>query len=251
MPGPHPARDAVLKHLRQSFPLKLDLDMGYAVYSHDQVHAAYEHAVEVMTTQVKEYGPDYLRVLRLYMFTPLSRTIIADMLDFDQSTVKRKEDAAADLILGHLHAQTGAFGLVTSKPDRLREAVLKSLRVCFVKRLPLQLGDQVFDFEDVRAAVEVLSNNGPDCVRVLRRYLSSQDSRATIAKRMVLDPSTVKRRLYVSVNMIMQYLYHYDFENEPLFAVTDPDTGEGVRNGQVITRSPLPVAFPYADRSNF
>jgi hypothetical protein len=95
MPAPNPKRDKVLKYLRQSFPYKDALtSWDGRVYPYELVREA--------VYNLRDNGPEFLRVLHYYLFTPLSRTRIAEEVCYDASTVKRKLDIAADHIMQYL-----------------------------------------------------------------------------------------------------------------------------------------------------
>jgi hypothetical protein len=101
MPAPNPKRDKVLKYLRQSFPYKETLTLwDGSSYPYDKVREAVDN--------LKHNGPEFLRILNYYLFTPLSRTRIADEVGFDASTVKRRLDIAADMIVQYLQHESVA-----------------------------------------------------------------------------------------------------------------------------------------------
>lgn len=95
MPAPNPKRDKVLKYLKSGFPHKDDLKLGEQLYPYEKMYAA--------VYSLRDCNPELLRILNYYMFQALSRTRIADEVGFDASTIKRKLDIAADLIMQRVH----------------------------------------------------------------------------------------------------------------------------------------------------
>lgn len=138
-------------------------------------------------------------------------------------------------------------------PNKIRDKVLKHLRLSYPYQLDLDMGDgNVYPYADVKAALAVLQDNGSDYVRVLRLYMFTPLSRTMIADMLDFDPSTVKRKLDRSADMIMQYLNHFDFGDQLLFPATDPNTGNALldEHGEQKYTS-MPCAYPLADRNNF
>lgn len=110
-------------------------------------------------------------------------------------------------------------------PNPKRDKVLKYLRQSFPYKDPLTSWDgRVYSYELVREAVYNLRDNGPEFLRVLHYYLFTPLSRTRIAEEVCYDASTVKRKLDIAADHIMQYLEHHDFSNDAVFEVRDPDT---------------------------
>lgn len=115
MPAPNPRRDAVLKYLKHSFPHKVDFE------SSDGTVFPYLKVKEAVYS-LKDNGPELLRILNYHMFTPLSRTRIAEEVGYDPSTIKRKLDLAADNIMQRLeHGDFPPEDLFTIRDVRTNE----------------------------------------------------------------------------------------------------------------------------------
>ncbi len=133
MPKPHALRKHVLAYLKSDFVHAQDLRIPLTDTAMDGVIAlealseldedgefvdrsegldadefevfAYED-VKKAVFALRDNDPDILRILWYYIGTALSRTRIADEVDFDASTVKRKADRGIDLVLQKLrHGQ--------------------------------------------------------------------------------------------------------------------------------------------------
>lgn len=94
MPKPHPTRDKFLKYLRG--PLAHDnpwVDVS-GVYLATEVRVAIK--------KLEASDPVLYKILNIYICTRNGRMEIAQKVDYDSSTVKRKLDQAADLVLQKL-----------------------------------------------------------------------------------------------------------------------------------------------------
>ena len=95
MPKPDANRDRTLKYLRSEFPHKADLVLGGRTYPYEDVrHALYS---------IKDTDPQLLKIFNYYAFSALSRTRIADEVGFDASTIKRRLNIVADLVMQKLN----------------------------------------------------------------------------------------------------------------------------------------------------
>lgn len=94
MPKPNPIRDKFLKYLRGN----LAHDMPW----YDVSGIYFARDVRVAVKQVAHTDPMLYRILHAYITTRNSRMEIARAVSFDSSTVKRKLDEAADIVLQNL-----------------------------------------------------------------------------------------------------------------------------------------------------
>lgn len=96
MPAPHPMRGPFLKYLREKFPYKEDFtDTKGNVYSYDSIKTAIGE-IRHMNFELNE---------ALYYFTKsrLPRTQIADTMNVDSTTYKRKLNKACDLVMEYVN----------------------------------------------------------------------------------------------------------------------------------------------------
>lgn len=119
MPSPDPRRDLLLKYLRNDFPYQRNFeDWNKKTYDYTEVKDA--------VYSLKDNNPEINRILTYHLYTRLPRTRIAEEVGFDPSTVKRKLDQAADLVMQRLaHEDFPPRDLFTIK-DMHTEALRKS-----------------------------------------------------------------------------------------------------------------------------
>jgi hypothetical protein len=96
MPEPHKGRNKLLKYLRYEFPhSKSFIDPGSGeTFTKIQIKEAIKKLIKT--------DPGHHRILYYWYNSRMSRLQIAAAAEMDSSTVKRKMDASADIILMHL-----------------------------------------------------------------------------------------------------------------------------------------------------
>jgi hypothetical protein len=95
MPSPNPRRDLLLKYLRHSFPYELDFkDWEGVVHPYQKVKDA--------LYSIRDNNPEIVRIMTYHLYTRLPRTRVAEEVGYDPSTVKRKLDQGADLVMQRL-----------------------------------------------------------------------------------------------------------------------------------------------------
>lgn len=122
-------------------------------------------------------------------------------------------------------------------PNPRRDALLKYLKHGFPHGNDFVASDSAtYEYTKVKEAVYALKDNGPELLKILTYHMFSPLSRTRIAEEVGYDPSTIKRKLDLAADNVMQRLAHGNLPPEDLFSIRDPLTGE-VRN------SPFPVTF--------
>lgn len=224
MPAPDPIRDSVLKYLRFRYPY------GEQLLLRDGRCYAYEDVKAAVSKLAADLPDDFMRVLVCFAWEPWERVTISAEVDFDSSTVKRKLDMIADMLMEHLDDAPNNHVFEGPKAKLLRTSQLAGLRKAIIHNTPWVLWDgTVVPVETWRAALKNLEENAPEYVRVLHMYARKlQGGRlnpvAKVAKTLVNDSSTIRRKLHVSVDMVVQHLRNREVLNRPhLFPIRDED----------------------------
>lgn len=122
-------------------------------------------------------------------------------------------------------------------PNPRRDLVLKYLKHSFPHGTDFTAPDgTVYEYATVKKAVYSLRDNGPELLKILIYHMTTPLSRTRIAEEVGYDPSTIKRKLDIAADLIMQRLAHSDLPPEDLFTMRDSETG-------AINSSPFPVTF--------
>lgn len=122
-------------------------------------------------------------------------------------------------------------------PNPKRDLLLKYLRHAFPYGEDFTAYDGVvYPYEAVKEAVYSQRDNGPELLRILIFHMNTPLSRTRIAEEVGYDPSTVKRKLDIAADNIMQRLVHASLPPEDLFTIRIESTGE-------IIKTPFPITF--------
>ncbi len=99
MPAPHPVRGPFLKYLREQFPYKQDFtDPKGNVYSYEQIKQG--------ISEIRHVNYELNEALFYFTKSRLPRTQIADTMNVDSTTYKRKLNKACDLVLEYVNHKT-------------------------------------------------------------------------------------------------------------------------------------------------
>jgi predicted transcriptional regulator len=252
-PRPTAKRDAVLKYLRNEFPFQHDLRTADGkLYAYPKVREAFYSLTEELKNPKPKLGRsnsedgsqdavlcvEHFATLSCYMNTRLTRTRVAETVEFDQSTVKRKLDAVADKLLETLAEQE------VDEPRKFKgrcEAVLKYIRNDYPAQADFEDWDgQKVPYLMIRKAVQSLQENDPEHLRILNYFMNKELTRTAIAKAVEYDQSTIKRKLDAAASTIMSRVLYADFWAQ----VNDLVPGGLFQNWNPYTNKTAPAAFP-------
>lgn len=103
-------------------------------------------------------------------------------------------------------------------PNPRRGSFLKYLREQFPYKLDYTDSDgQLFEYILVKECIERLKDNDPQLLRVLWYHMHTRLPRTRAAEQLFMDPTTVKRKLDVACDVIMQFVQHRNIWPKQLF----------------------------------
>ncbi len=206
MPAPQPDRANFLLYLRNEFPYKMDLlTLQGETVSYEDIYNGMLAA--------RDGDPTLYRILWLHTHTRLPRDYMVDLTYFDTSTVKRRLNAAIDLV-----AERSGFVLLhLDHPLPIPSREIIFARNHFLDYLGegyrndldyVDLTEGVLPRERVTFGIEHLQDNDPKFSKMIMYHINSTLPRTQIAYNTGADPSTVKRRMAYAADLIMQRARH-------------------------------------------
>jgi hypothetical protein len=109
-------------------------------------------------------------------------------------------------------------------PNPKRAAFLKYLRESFPYKYDYTDPDgKVYTYARIKECIEKLKDNDPQLLRVLWYHMHTRLKRTRAAEQLFMDPTTVKRKLDVVCDVIMQFVEHQRMWPKGLFSIRKPD----------------------------
>lgn len=119
-------------------------------------------------------------------------------------------------------------------PHPMRGSFLKYLRELFpYKQDYIDPNGKLYEYSKVRDCIEKLKDNDPQLLRVLWYHMHTRLPRTRAAEQLFMDPTTVKRKLDVACDVIMQFVEHQGIWPKGLFSVRKTDGSVEDRDGAI------------------